>query len=233
VPFGSDYTDAGRFPRAAMSHTPGLENIWSFFLLNGSPFFVCAGFVLSGVAALLLGVGWRTSLMTPLGWLLLLSLQARVPHSNDSGDVLLRMILFWGIFLPWGEHWSIDAFSRQGSSQEDLTFDSPSQSSIMPYSVFRWATLAYTLQIVIIYFFSLLWKSNRSWMIDGTAVYYALHLDKWTSESGRAALNLPFIYLRIATHLTILIELSPLLLLLPFWVALAPKFYQLDISKNP
>lgn len=215
---GSDYTDAGIFPRATMSNLPGFENIWSFLMMNGSPFFVSAYFALTIVAAILLLIGWRTSATTPICWLLLLSLQARIPHANDSGDVILRTILFWGIFLPWGARWSVKV--RQ--SDRSITTMPQSHSN----EVCSGATLAYILQIVIIYVFSVLWKFNRSWMLDGDAVYWALHLDKWTSDLGRTLLDLPQTYLKLATHLTLLIELSPLLLLLPFWIALAPKRYQ-------
>jgi hypothetical protein len=215
---GSDYTDSGIFPRAAMSNVPGLENIWSFLMINGDPFFVSTCFALTIVAAILLLIGWRTSAMTPICWLLLLSLQGRIPHANDSGDVILRTILFWGIFLPWGERWSV----RVRQSERSI----PTRHEPYPTEVCSCGTLAYILQIVIIYIFSVLWKFNRSWTIDGDAVYWALHLDKWTSDIGKALLDLPQTYLKLATHLTILIELAPLLLLLPFWIEIAPKSYQ-------
>ena len=52
----------------------------------------------AGAGALLLS--YRTRLATLLSWVLLVSVQNRNPLLGQGGDDLLRMLLFWGLFLP-------------------------------------------------------------------------------------------------------------------------------------
>ena len=69
----------------------------------GSAAFETIPFLVAGLFAGLLLVGYRTGLATCVSWFMLLSVQARNPIILQGGDVLLRLLLFWGIFLPLGE----------------------------------------------------------------------------------------------------------------------------------
>ncbi len=42
-------------------------------------------------------------------WLLFTSLCVRNPFIVHGGDDLLKMMLFWGIFVPWGARYSVDS----------------------------------------------------------------------------------------------------------------------------
>ncbi|MEM7004123.1 MAG: HTTM domain-containing protein, partial [Pseudomonadota bacterium] len=59
-------------------------------------------FLLTAAAATSLLLGYRTRPAGWLTWALVMSLHYRNPMLVDSGDVLLRCLLFWGDFLPWG-----------------------------------------------------------------------------------------------------------------------------------
>lgn len=157
------YTDFGVMPRAVqLDHLYATS--WSFHLANGSAWFQAMLFVLAGLVALCLLLGWRTRLMTALSWVLLLSLQNRNTFILSGEDNLALLLLFWAMFLPLGARYSLDAaVSRHKELAENAYF-----------SV---ATTALLLQGMSMYFFSALLKTHPIWISEGTAVYYALQLD--------------------------------------------------------
>ncbi len=157
------YTDAGVMPRSVqIEHL--YATTWSFHLANGSAWFQALLFIVAGLAALALMLGWRTRLMTVISWALLLSLQNRNTFILSGEDNLALMLLFWAMFLPLGARYSIDAaLSRRP------VFTGNTYCTI--------ATAALLLQGMSMYFFSALLKTHPIWTQDGTAVYYALQLD--------------------------------------------------------
>jgi hypothetical protein len=120
-------------------------------------------FVLAAICALLLLIGYRTKLFTFLSWLLLLSLHNRNVIILQGGDDLLRMILFWGMFLPWGKRYSCDRL---------LSNDNSSNTKI-----FTLATVAYVLQITYLYTGSAMLKGPE-WHTKLDALYYVYSLDQ-------------------------------------------------------
>ncbi|ELZ57192.1 MULTISPECIES: HTTM domain-containing protein [Halorubrum] len=104
------YTDNGVLPRRALF--ADYSEVYSLHALSGEPWAVASLFAVAGVVALALAVGYRTRLATAVSWLLLLSLQVRNPMVLNAGDALLAMLLFWGVFLPLGSRWSVDAIRR-------------------------------------------------------------------------------------------------------------------------
>ena len=70
-------------------------------------------FLLAGAAAGALLLGYHTRLMTAVSWALLISVQNRNPLIAQGGDDLLRMLLFWGFFLPWGRVYSLDSRKKR------------------------------------------------------------------------------------------------------------------------
>ncbi|WP_251964399.1 HTTM domain-containing protein [Salinibacter ruber] len=129
-------------------------------------------FILAGLVAGLLLIGWRTQLMTVLSWALMVSLHARNPAVLQGGDTVFRLLLFWGIFLPLGARWSIDS----------------SLSDTSDYRVAKCYTsissFAYILQVCFVYLFSAVLKTGDAWLKDFDAVYYALAIDQFTSTFG-------------------------------------------------
>jgi len=107
----TNYTDAGAHPRA-VALTYYQYGLPSLHLMAGSARVQLALFVLAGIAAALLAVGWRTWIATFVSWYLLGSLHARNELVLDGGDYVLRHLLFWSLFLPLGARWSLDARGR-------------------------------------------------------------------------------------------------------------------------
>lgn len=161
-------------------------------------------FALAAVVAGALLLGYHTRLATLASWVLLVSLQNRNPLIGQGGDDLLRMLLFWGFFLPWGRVWSHDARSQPWPAS---------------YSYCSAATVAYIVQLALLYWCTAILKNGREWTHEGTALYYALSLDQLLLPGGRLIYPYPAL-LRFLTFATWYIELLlPFALFMPFRVA--------------
>ena len=121
------YTDQGVMPRGFI--TENTQNVWSFslHLASGSAYFEAFLFFCALSAAVALFLGYKTRLATFISWLLLASLYVRNPEVQSSGDILMLMLLFWGLFLPLNLHWSVDRARaherRSGSATRALYRD--------------------------------------------------------------------------------------------------------------
>jgi predicted DCC family thiol-disulfide oxidoreductase YuxK len=165
------YSDNGVLPRAALLGDIG-QGFNSLHLISGSAKVQAMLFLLAALVALALMVGYRTRLATILSWLLLLSLQARNPALMQGGDMLLYLLLFWGIFLPLDARFSVDASLNEDAQKA-------------PNAFFSMATMALLVQAMSVYTFGALLKTSPVWIPDGTAIYYALHIDYIITPFGR------------------------------------------------
>ena len=102
------YTDEGMFQRGEISYRVTTIWNWSLHFGSGSSNYQAVLFGIGAILGLALLVGFETRLATIGSWLLLVSLHHRVPPILSGADILLRMLLFWGMFLPLGKVWSID-----------------------------------------------------------------------------------------------------------------------------
>ena len=100
------YTDFGVLPRAAALAFFSADTHLSLHMMSGLFWAQAALFILAACAALALLVGYRSRLATALSWALLVSLQMRNWPILHGGDALLRMLLFWSMFLPMGATYS-------------------------------------------------------------------------------------------------------------------------------
>jgi predicted DCC family thiol-disulfide oxidoreductase YuxK len=197
------YTDFGVLPRYTLIGQFADRWIISLFHMSGQWQVQVLLFLLTGVFALMMLLGWRTRLATAACWFLLLSLDNRNPVILQGGDTLFRMLFFWAMFLPLGARYSIDAAL-------DAAPDRP-----RPLRLFSAATLALMLQIAFLYWFSVLAKSGPEWRHEGTAVYYTLSLEQFATPLGHWMTRFPGL-LRFLTFFTLVVEtLGPLFLFLP------------------
>lgn len=158
-------------------------------------------FLISFFCATMLMIGYRTQLFTVLSWFLLLSLHNRNILILQGGDDLLRMVMFWGIFLPWGKYYSYDRLLSVDKEQT-VSFISP-------------ATVGYLLQICYLYTGSALLKGTE-WSRDFTAVYYAYSIDQIAYPVTRYFYHNEQL-LKILTCIAYYFELlAPLLFFIPF-----------------
>lgn len=199
------YTDEGILPRDVLLEE-GVLSSWSFSLnlINGQPLFQGLLFGVLALAAVGMLVGYRTRAMTVIVWVLLLSIQFRNPLLAGAGEPFLRLLIFWGMFLPLGAVWSVDR--ARGALQSRL--------SMRFLSV---GTVALFMQIAFMYWFTAIQKSGDEWRVDGTALYYALSYDQVATQIGSYLLNFPEL-LKVMTFATIGLEsFGPFLLFCPFF----------------
>lgn len=196
------YTAQGILPRLAVlpqgSHFPNvylMSDMWLFQVLL---------MLLHFLAGLALCLGYRTRLSSLLCWYLQHSLMLRNFLVNNGGDNILVCVLFWAMFLPWGARASLDALAR------------PPEAPEPPPSVFSMATVGLINQMLIIYWSSVFFKFEPTWL-GGQAIYYALQCDLYSRSTRSWLLPYPGL-LQALCYLTMVWEcLGPLLLLAPWW----------------
>lgn len=198
------YTDYGVVPRTLVMENSSSRWYVSFHFMSGVWELQALLFAVAAIAAGALLVGYRTRLASVLSWALFVSLCTRNPYVVQGGDQLLRVVLFWGMFLPWGATYSVD------SAWRDETVPRP------PQQYASWATAAYVIQIISMYWFTVALKSGREWWSEGSAVYYALSIDYLVTPFGKLLLSLPESFLKLATWEVAIFEIvGPLALLAP------------------
>ena len=125
-------------PRSAIT-TPRYV---SLHFLDGTADFQGALFVIAGLFALALLVGWWTRLATAASWFLLTSLHARNPMVLQGGDTLLRLLLFWGLFLPLGRAGRWTAWRRGGRPPGDAEVSAGSAALVLQVCFVYWFSAA-------------------------------------------------------------------------------------------
>lgn len=186
------YTDAGVFPRSARIELDAAEAAagrgyhWSLHMLSGDRWAQAALFAAAGWFALLLVIGYRTRLATVASFVLAVSLQSRNPLVIDAGDLILKCLLFWSMFLPLGARASLDRLLSSDEQQPDAI------SSI--------ASAALLLQVCMIYWSTAAEKHDAIWARDYTALYYMFSIDTFARPLAHWLLRFP----RLLTGLTAL-----------------------------
>lgn len=155
------YTDAGMLTRQQLLSYQWHPMYWSVNNLSGEPWFQLALFGVIGLAAVALFFGRYTRLALLVCWVGIVSIQNRNPVIYQGGDDLLRLMLFWAIFLPWPQIYS----NRQ-------------------QQVVSVATVAILLQLLLVFFIAWLFKGSYEWWTQGSALFYALSLDQLTKPLG-------------------------------------------------
>lgn len=157
------YTDTGAVPMAMLFEHSWNRYFISIHTISGLWQVQLVLFLAAFFFAMMMFIGYRTRLFTVLSWFMMLSLHNRNSLVLQGGDDLMRMILFWGMFMPWGARYSCDSILD------------PSDTLKRP--ILTAATIAYLLQICYLYSGSALLKGPE-WNSDFTAVYYAYSLDQ-------------------------------------------------------
>ncbi|NRA02310.1 MAG: HTTM domain-containing protein [Myxococcales bacterium] len=206
------YSDQGMIARYVFDQSLSRTLLWPHFW-SGSPGFQSLLFALSALVALAMLVGYRTRLATLLSWVLLCSLHFRNPNILNFGDSILRILLFWSIFLPLGERWSLDRRrGRRGAVPESNA--APGSTRILSVGA-----IAIQLQVAFLYFFSAMHKLGPQWMVDGSAVYYALSVDYRVYPLGLWLLQFPDL-MKFLTFASLYLEtIGPFLFFVPFYSA--------------
>ncbi len=196
------YTDYGVLPRGALLEKFADPSHVSLHYMGGTVGIQMLLFFIAGFFAFQMILGYRTRFATIASWILLVSLQSRNIMILQGGDVLLRMMLFWAMFLPMGAYYSIDSALNNCDQPKPKTF-------------FSVSSIAVYIQLSLMYAFSALYKTGPEWWGEGSAVYYALNLDHFATPIGKFLVNTaPLEFLKFLTYLVMSLEiLAPFMLM--------------------
>ena len=166
------YTDQGVLPRSSLGFAAGelTGPVLSLHTLSGSTAWQVVLFLLAALLAVALLVGYRTRWVTPLNLLLLLSLHHRNPVLLYGVDSLLRLVLVWGCFLPWGSYYSLD--ERREPTEETGV------SSV--------AGACYLLQMALVVGGAGWHKSSGVWLEEQSGLYLSLNMLMYETGPGLA-----------------------------------------------
>ncbi|AFZ74071.1 HTTM domain-containing protein [Natronobacterium gregoryi] len=169
------YTEDGVVPQS-LAMEASADGAFSIYYFTTSSTAIAALFALTALVGFQLAVGYRTRVATILAFLLVVSLDHHNPLVLSYADVLFRLLLFWAIFLPLGERWSVDAVHADRAPRESIT------------SVASAAILA---QIVFMYFLNGYHKTESELWIGGEATPLIMGLDNTTFLLGDVMRNFP------------------------------------------
>jgi len=196
---GAFYSDKGLVPRAAIFEHP-TSWVLSLHLMSGRTEVQALLFALSGVLALMLLFGLRTRSSSFWTWLLFTSLNSRNLYVVHGGDSLLNVLLFWGMFVPWGARYSVDNALN-------------SSTSTQPERLVSIGTAALLLQMPLVYLFSGILKNVSEWRLDFTAIAYVVNSPDYATLLGHWMASWPMLILKAITVSTIVIEIGGAVLL--------------------
>lgn len=197
------FTDYGAFPR--IFQMDKLASPWDFSIhfISGTYAFQVILFLLHGISALFLLFGYKTRFATVLVWIFHHSLYFRNPSITYAGDIILRLILFWSMFLPLGVKYSIDSLMNPNKEQ--------------PKQIFSIGSTAILLQAAFVYFFAALLKTGAEWHETGNAVSHALSDLKIVKPFGLFIKSYPLITNSLTYFIYWLEFLGPIFLFIPIW----------------
>lgn len=203
------YTDMGIFPRRAFFELWENNMTWTLHTASGQLWFQILIFALHGFLALWLLVGYRAKIAIIGIWILTVSLQNRNMSINSAADDLLRVIIFWSMFLPLDRYWSWD--------KNRYTLPS------LKYILTLW-TIGFVVQQVFLYWVTAYMKLWPEWYVTHSAVYEILSLQTFRLPFGLIVYSHPTI-MKFLSGASMFAEfIGPLLLITPIfhtWARLA------------
>ena len=200
------FTDIGVLPRVVAIEKSEWW-AWSFHFSSGSHWFIYLSFLVGALLAFCVIIGYQTRLSIFLLWIFVVSLHNRNPIVLHSGDNLIRVMLFWMMFLPTETYLSLDDIYQRSLGEGIFRPQEKGVTSLASFSIL--------LQLLLVYFCTGLLKSHPEWNRDYTALYYALNLDHFTTSLAPYLLHFPG-FLKFLTFCTYHLEIfGPVLLLVP------------------
>lgn len=195
------YTDQGAFPRESLLAMRPYFHHLSLHALSGDLWLQVVLFLAAAIAAAALTLGYKTKIATVLSFLLLGSLHARNPFILNSGDSLLLLLLFWGIFLPLGARFSMDARKTQTPTSHVVDV----------------ATAAILVQVVLIYSMNAFFKFESGHWVSGEAIQNTFLIDRFSTPLGRMLVHFPTLIILAGWIWLTLVTVSFLLLATTGW----------------
>jgi antimicrobial peptide system SdpB family protein len=151
----------------------------SAWVLSPSPVYAEALYAASIAVAAAYTLGWQTRVAGVLHWLAIWSLQERNPFIGDGGDNIMRIALFFLALADTGARLSLDA-RRQPRSR-------PPWARQVAAAAHNIGILLVLAQLALLYASTGLYKATGELWQNGTALYYILRVDEFSSPGLAAA----------------------------------------------
>lgn len=197
------FTDSGILPRWTLLEQFELNWRMSILSLNGSYTFALFVAMAGMLAAITFSLGWRTRISNAIIWITIISFQARFPEASTSGgDMLLRIFLFWSLFLPMSARYSVDRAISEIEYKDNEYFS-------------VWSAI-WIVQIMLLYIFTFFYKWTPVYHTSFEAVWFMLQLDIFTTSIGKWLGQFYTVTKLLSFSAYALEIIGPLLLLIPF-----------------
>jgi hypothetical protein len=199
------YTDGGVLSTETARALVKYFGWFSLHTLSGSLAYQVVLSVVFLVLSLLLMVGFGTRVVTPLCWMLYVSVQNRFFPGDYPGDYVLTMLLLSGICLPWGAWFSLDAW--RGRRRRELP--APRYRGLSAYAFFLLFTVFLCKTGISKFAAGGRWLDGQALYLTLSAIRYTSHWLDWSLEH--------LTLLEAVTYVVPWVEvLSPLVLFFPW-----------------
>ncbi len=192
------YTDEGPVPTELIISD---FNYISLLYVITDPIGVSIIFILQIILAIILIFGYKTKTVFLLSTILVLSVDLRNPYVASYADTLFRLLLFWALFLPLGNKWSIDAIQNTTNKS----------SSVLTHL----AGFFILFQMLAMYIVngSIKYTNAEQWL-SGWAFHSILHYDRITWLFGPYVRESPELLIQFGSvYWFIMMLIAPLMLL--------------------
>ena len=193
------------FSRSGLVSVQPSHPFWIGVLSPAAPdWLVFAAWAALLVSAVWLTVGYHARLASVLVFVGILSFERRNPFIFNAGDLLIRNLAIFLMFMPTGLALSLDARRRRrratGPPGETLPLRAP------------WALRLVQIQLTIVYAATVWAKLRGTTWKDGTAVSYALRLDEYARFRAASFITTSAPIAHLLTYGALAIEISIALL---------------------
>ena len=185
------YVNTGILPNHTLLWRPPTGNMFSLFFTVSTVQEARLGFVLCALVYGCFFAGYRTRWAQLLAVIVRVSLNSRLAVLENGGDMVMDLLCLFTLPLPLGARFSFDAVAA--STHETQTAKRDESPGVNENGVIEngckagtyasLAVLGLLLQFSAVYLFNASAKSGPAWH-DGSAVHYALHLDKFVTWPG-------------------------------------------------
>jgi uncharacterized membrane protein YphA (DoxX/SURF4 family) len=194
---------------------------WQWSLLHGveDPLAIRVAMVFWVVATVFMLLGFWTRLSVVLVWVLSVSFENVNPYSDNAGDQVRNIALFYLMLCPCGAAWSLDNLWARWLGRHDSWLSRFLGRPPGPVYVSPWALRLLLIQMAYIYCFNGIYKAFGEEWRRGNSLYYVLN-DLTLARWSYAQFPIPVPLTRLLTKTVMFWEITfPLWLLLPWVVA--------------
>lgn len=200
------FSDSGVAPRSALLGTLVRVNRFCLYDMAGPRWVLVALYAITLLSILAFAIGWHSRLAAVTTFLLVCGIHERNLMVFDGSDNVIRVMLFWMMFMPLGARYSVDAVLKTARGGRLVT-----HGPALPMRLGQ-------LQVAWVYLNTVIHKWPGAEWHNGTALRIGLGLDHlFVRWAGHLMFN-QRAFIWFGTHFTIVSEAAMLpLVFLPLW----------------